>query len=63
MLEDPRYISSGMMVAAISKNLERIGDHAVNISEMVIYKVKGHDVRHVDHATAERLVSGELDAE
>lgn len=60
MLEDPRYISSGMMVAAIAKNLERIADHAVNISEMAIYKMKGHDVRHVDHQTAAALVSGAL---
>ncbi len=61
MMEDPRQISAGLLASAIGKNIERVGDHAVNIAEMVIYIVKGHDVRHVDHETAAALVSGELD--
>ncbi|RMG91113.1 MAG: phosphate transport system regulatory protein PhoU [Zetaproteobacteria bacterium] len=61
MMEDPRQISAGLLATSIAKSIERIGDHAVNIAEMVIYIVKGHDVRHVDHETAAALVSGELD--
>jgi len=61
MLEDPREISAGISCSSVAKNLERIGDHAVNIAEMVIYMVKGHDVRHVDHKTAAAIISGELD--
>jgi len=60
MLEDPRQISSGIIGTNIGRNLERIGDHAANISEMVVYMVKGHDIRHVDHDEAERLIKDGL---
>ena len=45
MLEDPRTISMSLELMFVTKSLERIGDHAKNITQSVIYTVKGTDVR------------------
>ncbi len=46
MMEDPTTISRAMKLNYISKCLERIADHATNVAEMVIFMVKGKDIRH-----------------
>ena len=46
MIEDPRTITACLDMLFVAKSLERIGDHAVNVSEHVVYAVTGRDVRH-----------------
>src|SRR5512137_927503 len=53
MMEDPKTITRATRLIFIGKHLERIADHATNIAEMVIFMVKGKDIRHMGGATAQ----------
>jgi phosphate transport system protein len=46
MKKDPSKIDVGLALILMARNLERIGDHATNIAEDVIYAVSGDDIRH-----------------
>ena len=50
LAEDPHTIATGLDILTIAKSIERIGDHAKNIAEYVIYIVEGKDIRHTDYA-------------
>jgi phosphate transport system protein len=56
MMEDPRTISASLDLLFVAKAIERIGDHAKNIAEFIIYVVKGADVRHVPLSDVESVV-------
>jgi len=62
MMEDPRTISRGIDMMFIARAIERIGDHAKNMAERVIYLVRGDDVRHTGAKNAERLARGDVPA-
>ncbi len=57
MMEDPRSISRVLNVMWVLRSLERIGDHARNISEQLIFLVKGSDVRHTSYDEVERQLN------
>jgi len=63
MIEDPRTISPSIDLIFIARALERIGDHAKNMSERVIYMVRGADVRHTGAKNAERQARGDEEDE
>ena len=56
MMEDPRTISASLDLLFLAKAIERIGDHAKNIAEFIIYIVKGADVRHTSMEQIESAV-------
>jgi phosphate transport system protein len=56
MMEDPRTISSSIDLVFVAKAIERVGDHAKNLAEAIIYIVKGTDVRHVSMEAVEDAI-------
>ena len=56
MMEDPRTISASIDLVFVAKAIERIGDHAKNLAEAIIYIVKGTDVRHTSMDEVEHVV-------
>lgn len=59
MMEDPRLITRSLDVLFIAKSIERVGDHATNVAEHVVYMVKGRDVRHDSIEDVERHTRAE----
>ncbi|MFW9616677.1 phosphate signaling complex protein PhoU [Aquabacterium sp.] len=56
MMEDPRTISASIDLVFVAKAIERVGDHAKNLAEQVIYIVKGTDVRHNSPEAVESII-------
>lgn len=56
MMEDPRTISPSLDLLFLAKSIERVGDHAKNIAEQIIFIVKGEDIRHTSMDKVESVV-------
>jgi len=63
MARDPSTVYRATRVQSIAKYLERISDHAMNIAEVVVFLVKGKDIRHWNKRTDSEFPPEELDAE
>ncbi len=61
MMEDPRTISASLDLLFLAKALERVGDHAKNIAEQIIYIVMGNDVRHTPIDKVSELIAQKED--
>lgn len=58
MMEDPRTIGASLDLLFIAKAIERIGDHAKNIANFIIYVVHGADIRHIEIEQVESKLNG-----
>ncbi len=56
MGKDPALISAAIVMTNIAKNLERIGDLAVSMAQMVVYMASGQDIRHISPKQADRII-------
>ncbi|MCI4440079.1 PhoU-like phosphate uptake regulator [Tibeticola sediminis] len=56
MMEDPRTISASLDLVFIAKAIERVGDHAKNLAEQIIFITRGTDIRHVSLEQVENAV-------
>jgi phosphate transport system protein len=56
MMEDPRTISPSLDLLFLAKSIERVGDHAKNIAEQIVFIVKGEDIRHTSMDKVESVV-------
>lgn len=57
IMEDSRHVSNVINIMWVLRALERIGDHAQNVAELVIHSVSGKDVRHTDYEQVEQTVN------
>jgi phosphate transport system protein len=60
MMGDPRTIGQCLSLILIARNLERIGDHATNIAEEVIYWIQGRDVRHQASRQRSQIIATDI---
>ena len=59
MMEDPRYIARVLNVMWVLRSLERIGDHARNVAEQLVYLVQGTDIRHISDEALRKRIDGQ----